>query len=87
MGTRKGNIDMARNKVFPQCGIITVLDVSGRRAKVYLPIWKLETNYISISRIIPIKQDGVEIGIVNGSQVVISFMDGALDDGIVTGWI
>ena len=78
---------MARNKVFPQCGIITVLDVPGHHAKVYLPIWKLETNYIRISRVIPVKQAGVENGIVNGSQVVVSFMNGDIADGIITDWV
>lgn len=43
-----------KNENFPQFGIITSLSISDRTAKVYLPLFKIETGYIKIARNIPI---------------------------------
>lgn len=85
--TKKGNIDMTRNIMFPQFGIVTAIDTDTNEAKVYLPLFQLETKYLKISKLIPIKQVEGTTGLVLSSQVVVSFINGDLEDGIITDWI
>ncbi|HWP96403.1 MAG TPA: hypothetical protein VN426_06100 [Syntrophomonadaceae bacterium] len=37
------------NTGFPQAGIISSLDTAGRRAKVFLPLFKIETGWIPVA--------------------------------------
>lgn len=36
-------------QVFPQAGVITSLDTAGARAKVFLPLYRIETNWIPVA--------------------------------------
>lgn len=38
-----------KNPVFPQAGVITSLDVEKARAKVFLPLFKIETSWIPVA--------------------------------------
>ena len=40
---------MNKNLMFPQAGILTSLALDGNMAKVYLPLFKLETGWIRLS--------------------------------------
>ncbi len=77
---------MLKNMNFPQFGIVTSISASERSAKVYLPMYKIETGYIKISREIPI-YDIDNYGIAEKSQVVVSFINGDTANGIITSWI
>ncbi len=78
---------MKRNVMFPQYGYVTALDVTNHEAKVYLPLFKLETKYLKISKTIPIKQGDNTTGLVLSSQVVVTFANGDMENGIITAWI
>lgn len=40
---------MMKNTAFPQAGIITSLDAGNAKAKVYLPLYKIETGWIPVA--------------------------------------
>lgn len=40
---------MNKNLIFPQAGIITSLNVSDAKAKVFLPLYKIETSWIPVA--------------------------------------
>lgn len=67
---------MDNRLIFPQFGIITALDKSENRAKVYLPLFKMETEFIKLSRI-PIVQWAVK------DEVLVAFANGDINDGVV----
>ena len=62
--------------MFPQFGIITALDKSKNQAKVYLPLFKIETDSIKLSRI-PIVQWAVK------DEVLVAFANGDINSGVV----
>ena len=75
------------SKVFPQCGIVTSLDSAAYEAKVLIPVYKYETDYIEIARNIHIRNGANDTGLEVGSVVVVSFINGDINDGKVTAWL
>ncbi len=77
---------MDDKKHFPQIGIVTSVDSTDYRAKVYIPLLDEETDFIRISSLYV----GMGWGLVSlphiGQEVVVSFMNGDLNDGIITGF-
>lgn len=77
---------MDDKKHFPQVGIVTAVDATNYRAKAYIPLLDEETDFIRISSLYV----GMGWGLVSlphiGQEVVVSFMNGDLNDGIITGF-
>ncbi|WP_299449177.1 phage baseplate assembly protein V [uncultured Phascolarctobacterium sp.] len=77
---------MDDKKHFPQVGIVTSVDNKAYRAKVYIPLLDEETDFIRISSLYV----GMGWGLVSlphiGQEVVVSFMNGDLNDGIIVGF-
>jgi len=99
--------------LFPQIGVVTSINSQTREAKVFLPLFNLETKEVPIPRSIAIKGEAASIriegikveiagqlydamtdndtqavckhtdGLQNGSQVVIAFISGDIQDAVI----
>lgn len=63
--------------MFPQPGIVTSYDETNGLAKVFLPLYKLETDWI------PIAKHLIDISFTTGVEVVVVFLNGNADDGVI----
>lgn len=79
-------IQMDDKKHFAQVGIVTAINSSNYRAKVYIPLLDEETDFIRVSSFYV----GQGWGLVSlphiGQEVVVCFLNGDLNDGIITGF-
>lgn len=77
---------MDDKKHFPQVGIVTAVDSEAYRAKAYMPLIGDETSFIRISSLYV----GAGWGFVSlpkiGQEVVVTFLNGDFNDGIITGY-
>lgn len=73
-----------RQDVFPQCGVVTsVKKDSVYRAKVYLPLLDIETDYIRIGSQYVGAGWGLYSPLHSGNEVLVSFPNGDLNNGVV----
>jgi uncharacterized protein involved in type VI secretion and phage assembly len=68
----------------PQIGIVTSVNNSTYRAKVYLPLLNMETDYIRIATIYAGAGWGVRGALHGGNEVLVVFPNGDLNNGIIT---
>lgn len=70
----------------PQAGIVTSLDIQNRRAKVFLPLFNIETDWIAVAKNIIYSLVNIvgEVDILTvGDEVAVIFLNGDLNDGRV----
>ncbi|SDI48966.1 hypothetical protein [Paenibacillus naphthalenovorans] len=59
----------------PQAGVITGRNETEQLVKVFLPLFKIETDWI---------RTAVHVGVpLDGAEVVVVFVNGQLNDGVV----
>lgn len=62
--------------VFPQAGIITAFKETTAEAKVYIPLFTLETEWVPVNTVLL-----SEINV--GDEVVLNFLNGNFNNGVV----
>lgn len=64
-----------RDKYFPQAGIITSLDINNAVAKVFLPLYKIETGWIPVATNLLYEANAKATGLERDNHTVYSDTD------------
>lgn len=68
----------------PQCGTVMSVDTECYRAKVFLPLLNIETDYIRVGAIYAGPGWGMRCLPSVGTEVLVEFPNGDLNEGIIT---
>jgi uncharacterized protein involved in type VI secretion and phage assembly len=76
-----------KQDALPQCGIVTSVDYAKHRVKVFIPLLDLETDYIRVGSQYVGAGWGLHVLPHDGNEVLVSFPNGDLNNGIVNCWL
>lgn len=68
-------------KTLPQCGVVTSVDLTNYRAKVFLPLMNHETDWLRVGSQYVGNGWGLRVPLHAGNEVMVIFANGDLNEG------